>query len=288
MMKIRAYLFAFFVVGVICAGSMSLPANALSLKMQPLLYSDTLDKGELKNGSIDISNPTTETLTLNTSVQAFKQIDSDGNLTFYDDPRITAGLRPDLKEFTLKPGEAIHLVFQLDANKLPSGDVFAALFVSTKQPPAKIPRQVIRLGTLFTLVNGSPGERHAAITSIQAPFFTYGGGLTVVYRVANLATGGVSSGFYPKVDVALQPFGGKQTVTSPLVFAGNSRTVKVRFEGDRLGIYQLSAMTGDSVATRWAVVVTGFWTWLLPSAVGLAIVLVLIWRRRRPRLRYRI
>jgi hypothetical protein len=271
---VSTYAIAFLLMGVASLAMMSSPVSALSLRMQPLLYNATLGKGEVKNGSIDISNPTTETLTLATSVQAFKQIDSAGNLSFYDDQKIQAGIRPDLTEFTLKPGEALHLVFQLDSTKLPVGDVFAALFITIQPARSKIPQQVIRLGTLFTLVNGTPSKHEAAITALDAPLFTYGGSFKAVYEVKNTASRGVSSGFYPRVDASLELFGGHQTITSPLVFAGNSRHVGFKFDGDRLGIFQLRVRTGQSVLSRWVVIITGFWTWLLPVLIGLAIALI--------------
>jgi len=261
------------------ASIISMPAGAISLKMQPLLYTDTLKKNERKNGYIDISNPTPEMLTLETSVQAFKQVDSKGNLAFYDDPAISAGLRPDLKEFSLKPGEAIHLAFQLDGTMLPNGDVFAALFVSAKEPSAEVPREVIRLGTLFTIVNNTPGERKAAITALHVPLITYGSALTAVYEVKNTAAVNVSSGFYPEVKTALQLFGGQQTIISPLVFAGNSRSVRFVYEGNRLGIYRLSVSTGSSVIKKWVIVVTGIWTWLLPCILFALAILLLVLRR---------
>ena len=68
------------------------PAHAVSLKITPLRYQTTLQRGEKQKGYVDVSNPTNETLTLGFEVAGFRQINDTGGVEFYHDDAISAGV----------------------------------------------------------------------------------------------------------------------------------------------------------------------------------------------------
>lgn len=239
---------------------------ATSLKVEPLSYDVQLAPGEVKKGFIDISNPTTSPVTATLSVQGFRQIDDRGSLEFYDDPALTAAITPDYREVSLGSREALRLYFLVDGTKLPQGDLFAALFVTTTPPAGGVgTAESVRLGTLLTIVNGSSGSRQATIEQLAVNWWQFGTLINGRFTVRNPASD--SSGFYPDVAIRLTPFGGETVQRSSLVMAGRERENQFTIEGDRLGIYRLSVSHGASERSQWVVVVTGYWQWLLPLIV---------------------
>lgn len=256
------------------------PASALSLKMQPLIYKDALKQGEQKKGFVDISNPSASKLTLVTSVQAFKQIDDKGSLQFYDSSQVSAGITPDLSEFELGPHEAIRMYFLIDGTKLPSGDVFGALFVSTKPSDAPGVGSAVRLGTLFALTNGTPTEHKAEITSLSVPFWQFGDTIQGSYRVKNVAKAGESTGFFPDVTVAVRPFDQQTQQEGKLIFAGRERENTFELTSSRIGFYKVSVAYGDSRQSRLVFMVTGYWRLIvLATIVLILLAVVIVWKR---------
>ena len=229
--------------------------SAAGLKVAPLEYRTNLNKGEKQKGFIDISNPTSEKLLVSTSVQAFKQIDDQGTLQFYNSEQVAAGVLLDLDEFELGPREAVRMYFLLDSTKLPSGDVFASIFFTTK--PANTSDgegQAIRLGTVLSIVNGTPGARNAAITSIDVPFLQFNGEIRGTYAIKNTADPANATGFYPQVRVASSPLGESKEIAGSLVFAGRTRTNEFSLKLPPVGIYRVNATYGNSSMGRWVVV----------------------------------
>lgn len=262
------------------------PAGALGLQVQPLSYKTSLDSGEKKKGFVDISNPTGEQLRLKSSVLAFRQIDDRGGLEFYDDPAVSTGIVPDLEEFDLGPREAVRMYFLIDGAQLPPGDVFASLMVTTlPASQASGTTGSVRLGTLLVIENGQPGPRQATIESLDASRLQFGTGIHGSYEVSNNADPGTSSGFFPDVTVKLTPFGASKAQQAPLVMAGKRRQAEFTLAGDRLGVYRLSVGLGSSEQSRWILVATGYWQWLLPTVVAFATISPLLWKaiKRRPR-----
>ena len=254
-------------------------AQALGLKIAPLEYRTTLKEDERQRGFIDISNPSAQAVNVVTSVQAFRQIDDDGGLRFYDDARIEAGIRPELDRFTLGPREAIRVYFTVDGAKLPEGDVFAAVFFSTA--PARQGEgigQVVRVGTLLSIVNHTPGERKAVITDLELPFFQLGDDIQGNYRIRN--TGSHTGGFYPQVTLAAWIGGGERRQDSVLVFGGNTRTNEFELSAG-FGLKRVSVSYGGSERSGWVLL-------LPPWFIGVASIVLLIvgfeaalWHRRR-------
>jgi hypothetical protein len=287
-MKIPKYT-GLFIFGVLLAFSLIFlhqnPVSALALKMQPLIYKDTLKKGERKKGFVDISNPTGETLRLKTSVQGFRQIDDNGSLQFFDSPELTAGIKPDLDEFELGPRQSVRMYFQIDGIKIPSGDVFAALFVSTIPTEKSGSVSSLRLGTLFVLTNGTPGSRDAEITKLDVGFWQLGETVDGSFTVKNKAREGSATGFFPSVNVSIKPLDSTQKIDSKLVFAGRSRQSDFQISENRIGLYKVIAQYGDSKQGKLVFMVTGYWRGVVIAGVLLLLVAVAGWltlRRRRP------
>jgi hypothetical protein len=258
-------------------------AGALSLKVAPLEYRTSLSKGEKKKGYIDISNPTTEKMTVTTSVQAFKQIDDEGTIQFYDDEALTAGVRLDLDKFELGPREALRMYFLLDSTKLPSGDVFGAIFFTTSPVAAKAGvGQAVKLGTILSLVNGTPGSREATISGLDVPFFNFSSQVQGSYTISNTADPSGSTGFYPQVKLSTAPVGDTKEQAGKLVFAGRSRTNSFSVDLPPLGIYRIEAKYGNSSHSRWVFVMTP----LALTVIIILLVLVSVYHRlQRRRLR---
>ena len=254
-------------------------AHALGLKIAPLEYRTTLKKDERQRGFIDVSNPSAQAVRVTSSVQAFRQIDDDGGLRFYDDARIEAGIRPELGSFTLGPREAIRVYFTVDGSKLPEGDIFAAVFFSTApSQPRNGVGQTVRVGTLLSIVNHTPGERKAVITELEVPFFQLGNDIQGSYRIKN--TGNHTGGFYPQVTLAAWIGGGERRQESVLVFGGNTRSNEFELSAG-FGLKRVSVSYGNSERSGWVLL-------LPPWFIGVAAVLALIvgveaalWHRRR-------
>jgi hypothetical protein len=117
------------------------------------------------------------------------------------------------------------------------------------------------------LENETPGARQAEVVSFTVPLFHFGKAITGEIKVKNTAPANTSSGFTPKVEVRMWPFGSKKTITSPLIFAGNTRTIKLDLPSSQFGIYKITASHGSSQISRWVVVVTGAWRWILPAVI---------------------
>lgn len=254
--------------------------SAQAAKLEPLLINETLQPSEKKKGFVDVTNPTGQTLQFVTSVQAFRQKDNNGGLEFFDNEQVSAGLIPDLREFDLAPGEVLRMYFLVDGTKLPPGDVFAALFVSTKPDQAASGvSQAVRLGTIFTLVNGTLGPRQAEITGLRVPFFQFGDSITGAYSIKNTADPSKTTGFYPEVTLRLSPFANEQKVRSSLVMGGVERSMAFSFADSRFGLYRLGVQYGDSGQRSLVFVVTGIWKFIVPGILLILTLLIAIYFR---------
>lgn len=281
-----------FVITVLGLGLASLgdpPVFAQSLQIQPLLYRESFKPGEVKKGFINVSNGGAAKVTLVTEVQAFKQLDSKGNLQFFDSPQIARAVTPDLKEFELGPREALRLYFAVDSKKLPGGDNFAALFVRTKGDAKNGIASNVRVGTLLVMENGRPGPRQASIQSLSAGFFQWGKGAALQASVKNTADPAKNTAFFPEVTATLKPLGGSTSVNqppgSPLIFAGITRDVPLQIPANLIGLYRLDVTAGQNTQSKWVFLVTGWWRWVVIIAAILLPVAVSSWWLRRSKRR---
>jgi hypothetical protein len=247
-----------------------------TLGVQPLQYTESLQKGERKKAFIDVTNPAFQTVTVQFSVQGFKQIDSKGTLSFYDDPKLKEGVLLDYQEKEIPAGKTLRLFFIVDGSKLPTGDVFAAVFAQTK-PDERASVPAVRIGTLLILTNDTPGARDAEVVSFTTPIFNFGTAITGEVKIKNTAPVNTSSGFTPKVDVRMWPFGFEKTLTGPLVFAGNTRTIALDQPGSYFGIYKISVSHGASQKYHWVVLATGVWRWVTLGVIALFLAVIFLY-----------
>jgi hypothetical protein len=262
-------------------------AHAESLRMQPLEYRSVLKVGEKQKGYVDITNPTADAMNVSISVQAFRQIDDKGTLQFYDEPQINDGIVPDLSGFDIGPGQTMRLYFIADGTKLPSGDIFAALFATIQQPEAKSGvMQTIRIGTLLSLVNGTPGPRNAEITDVSVSFFQFDTKIVGTYSIKNTADPTKATGFYPETLTTVQPFRAANKNTTSLIYAGRTRTNSFSINTARLGFYNIAVSYGDSTKSRWVFIASGVLKWVMIGVIalgGMAAFLIVRYRHQQRR-----
>lgn len=273
-----------FLIGVLCVGvfCLSPTAGAVGLKVAPLEYRTALKKGETKKGFIDASNPTDQTVRIKTSAQAFRQVDDLGSLQFFDDERIRGGVQLDLDEFELGPREAVRMYFQLDGTKLPSGDVFAAIFFTTEPTkPSVGVGQSVRLGTLLSIINDTPGSREAEIMGLTIPWLQFSDDAKGSYTIKNTANPQQATGFYPQVKLLATPFGPSEQSTGKLVFAGRSRENEFSLKLLPLGVYKIQASYGDSTRAQWVIVASPVGLGVLGAAAVLGVATWHFYRRNR-------
>ncbi len=252
--------------------------HADSLKIQPTIYRDIqLAKGEKKKAYVDISNPTGHTQTVVTKAQAFRQIDDEGALSFYDNEQIEAGMPLDLREFELGPQQAVRMYFLVDGTKLPQGDVFAAVLARTKSDTSGS-QQSVQVGTLLLISNQTPSPHAARIASLDAPLWQFGDVVVSTVTVQNTAPSGQATGFSPEVTMELWPYS-TQKVHAPLVFAGRTRAFEYRVPGNYFGFIGINASIGESKQTKMIFVATGYWRWLGPLVVLVGVIFVATVRR---------
>jgi hypothetical protein len=251
------YSLAAFGAVLFLSALISATSYAQSLKLAPLEYQTSLTAGEKKRGFVDISNPNASTVRVVSSVQAFRQIDDQGSLTFYDDEQMRAGVKLDLDEFDLGPREAIRMYFELDGTKLPAGDVFGAIFFST-EPTVKTPGvgEAVRLGTLLSIQNGTGKPHKASITSLKTDWLQFSSDISGSYVVKNTGNPRTETGFYPQVRVSTKPLGEASDQKSSLVFAGRQRENEFSRKVFPFGLYKVSASYQGQGISKWVFVFT--------------------------------
>jgi hypothetical protein len=276
-------------IAVLCCVLFQCDTSAASLTIQPLKYNEQLKNGEKKRGFIDVTNPTSQDVTLVSDVQGFRQVDNKGSLEFFDSEQLNAGVKLDYNEFKLSAGHTMRVVFEVDGSKLPSGNVFGVIFFQTKpgeQKNSSGSAQSVRLGTLLILTNGTPVSHSAKITSVLTSAFQFGNRIEGTYTIMN-TDGAAETGFFPVVTISMEPLRLSKQQTSSLVFPGRERANTFFVESNRFGLYQLRVGYGSSMESRWVFVVTGFWRWLVPILIALiilALIAVRIFRRHKPSL----
>lgn len=277
MIRGLAYILAVFVAGVFMYGS---DVAALSLKIAPQKYEASLAEGETKKGFVDISNPQDVTIDLSLDVRAFRQISDDGSLEFFDSEQMTDGIKLDYDQITLGPREAMRVYFLLDGNKLPTGDVFAAIFASTEPDPGAGSQQSVSVGTLIIATNGTPSAHTADVSSIKASWLQLGDSLSATITLKNPQDEDAYTGFFPEVTIDAWPYG-QTTARGPLLFAGRSRDIDYRQQGNYFGPILIRAGAGGAGKSMVIFAMTGYWVWLAPLLTMIIVVGLAYVARRR-------
>ena len=287
-MKLRRRLLVSAALVLALAGGMLLAApssvHAEGLQIRPLMYREVLEQGKSKQGFVDVSNPSSVAVTVAMDVRGFRQTDGQGNLRFFTSQVISSGITLDLKEVELGPREAVRVYFAIDSNKLPKGDIFAAIFAATKSPAGAGIVPSAQVGMLLLIQNGQPGPRKVDVQFLNVSPIQIGEAVSGAATLKNPAPVEPSSGFFPQVTVSLRPIGEvQQQIAAPLVMSGISREVPFKLAASRIGLYKLTVSSGSSSAGTWAFVVTGFWRWVLLGLAGLIVLTALRARRIRHR-----
>lgn len=255
----------------------SQPVSALNLKVAPLLFEEKLSEGEKKKGFVDISNPNDQAITITTDVQAFRQINTDGDLEIYPEEAYKQGVKFDFNEFKLESREALRLYFLLDANQLPKGGVYATMLFTTTSgggnPDNTSIQPATRVGTHLLIENGGGGEKNAFIKELKTPLFQFGDSLKASVLVSN-AKDKKALAFFPEVSVSSAPLGESARLKSPLIMPGNSRQVKFELPANHFGLVRLKAETQGKDSYAWTFAATGHGRWLGPLLiVGFAVLI---------------
>ncbi len=253
-------------MGVVGASS---SASALSLQVQPLHIKTTIGKSERQKGYLDIANSGAEALTVETSVQAFRQINDKGDLQFFDNEKVAAGILLDETTISLEPHETFRMYYVLDGTKLPAGDISAAIFFTTTSGEVSGVTPEVRVGTLLSIVNGKAGARQAELTKLSVPFFQLEGKVKGTYSIKNTSDSR-GGGFFPDVQVQLSPLDQSTTVESSLVFPGVERQNQFSMSTNRFGFYYVEAQFGSSKRGAW-VFVASLWQLIVICVVALTI-----------------
>jgi hypothetical protein len=247
------------------------------LRVAPLRYDAHLELGHVKEGTIDTSNPTGSTVHVYLEVQGFRQVagDQHGALEYYDDPRLSAAIKPLNPDFDLGPREAVRTRFTIDPNVLGSGGAYAVIFARTATPGGTGVSTSARVGTLLILDVGTGGTRSGRLSQLDVPWLILGHHeLEAAYRYGNTGAGDRALAFTPRLEAGLGTM--HKQIDGPFVFPGRERAGSVRFDlGNRLGVYRVTLRDqtgGAAPVTRWVVMATGWWPWalLVLLALGLA------------------
>lgn len=253
-----------------------------SLQLNPLKYEDSLPDATVKQGFVEVSNPSDTSVTVTTSVQGFKQADLDGNLAFFDDPQLAAGIIPDLSSFALGPREAIRVSFSVNPTKLPRGGVYAVLFFRT-QPEASSSNvsyllESANVGTLLLLQNGAAGKASGEISKQSFPLFQLGSDIkgTITYRNTDRNTGG--SAITPRLSVKIPFIGKNHNSVGALVLPQSARKIPIALSGSYFGILPLQVSAeGAPNRTAWIIACTGWYSYGLLVFI-VALFILGIWR----------
>lgn len=286
----RFRLFLQVTLGLIVFAVFGLPAPASAaapgLQVHPLHYRDTLAAGHIKTGFVDVANPGDSPVVIETTVRGFRQTGAEGELEFYEDSALSAGIKVDLTGFELGPREAIRVGFNVDPAKLPGGGVYAAIFFRTVPPAQSAGSSYVaesaNVGTLLEFTNGPAGPHQGDVSALQLPFWQFGRGLTGRLSYRNTDRSAHPVGFRPNLSVQVLPWASKPKLNTALVLPGSTRSFEIRRLGSYFGPLPVTITDQDTrrTITRWVFACTGWYQWAVLVLTILLIVTIAIRPRR--------
>lgn len=266
-------------------------ASAPALKVSPLKYQEIIPADTPKLGFIDVSNPSDVTIRVVSEVQAFRQLNLEGDLEYFPDQRLADGIKLASTDFELGSREAARIGFTIDPLKLGKGGAFGAVFFRTVPPASQAGdgstiTTSVRVGTLLVLNVGNEIKAEGKMRKLSLPWLQIGPGLAGTLEYANTASLAGAVAFNPALDIKAGPWGRASRVEGPLVLPGNTRRMEFAKPGSYLGILPVSItdnVTGQK-HRAWVLAVTGYWPRVL--VIGLFMAMGLGWRywRRKRRL----
>jgi hypothetical protein len=262
-------------------------AAATALQVRPLQYEDTLQPGKVKSGYVDVANPSDAAVHIVTQVQGFRQSGTAGDLSFFDDPNLTAAIIPSLTDFTLGPHQAARVPFTIDPSKLAQGGVYAAVFFRTVPPDqasnSSFVAQSANVGTLLALTYGTGLPRHGKIAGLSLPFWQFGAGVTGSLLYQNPTTGARTVGYKPRLAMRVLPWGRAPLLDSGLVLPDASRRFEILRAGSFAGLLPITFTDLDthSTDTRWVFALTGWYAYAAWVVLAVLLLSALLWLSRR-------
>ncbi|HEY2004218.1 MAG TPA: hypothetical protein VGH44_03820 [Candidatus Saccharimonadia bacterium] len=279
-MKLLRLLLAGLPAAILLVPSLAL-AGAPALQITPLQYEDTLS-GQIKNGHIDVANPTDASVHIEASVRGFKQQGTAGDLAFYDNADLAAAIKLDLASFDLAPHDAVRVLFSVDPRKLPAGGTYAAIFFRTiptdnSASGSSYVSQSADIGTLLILTNGTPAAPSGGVSGLNVPFWQFGSGIAGSALVANSALQSGGTAFRPSLTASIFSWGQPAGQATGLVLPGASRRFGIVRPGSYFGL--LPVIVTDAVThtsrTAWVFACTGIASWVV-LVLALTILILLI------------
>ena len=291
-------------------GSHAARADVPGLQIAPLEYEDSLRTGVVKNGYIDVANPGDSQVDVISSVKGFSQIDTHGNLRFYDDPDLSSAITVGLPSFSLGPREAVRVGFTVDPAKLPQGGIYAAIFFRT-QPPGQTSTssfiaESANVGTILMLTNGTSTKHFGTITKLHVPFWQFGYGILGTFDFTNTDRTPHPVGFKPVLSARVLPWGSAPKLSTGLVLPGATRTFDLSRLGAFFGLLPVIVVDSDTHAwaVAWVFACTGWYAYAVLIIAALLLLYIVIrllsrkhlipsrirklFRRRKPRQRTQI
>jgi hypothetical protein len=276
------------------AFALLVPASALAgapaLQITPLQYEDNLST-TVKNGHIDVSNPTDAAVTIEASIRGFRQQGTDGDLSFYDDQDLAAAIKLDVSSFELAPRDAIRVLFSVDPAKLPPGGTYAAIFFRTtpnehSSGNTSYVAQSANVGTLLILRNGGPAPT-GGVKVLSLPFWQFGSGIGGAATVANTSKSPGGVAFRPALTARVLPWGKAVQQKYGLILPGSTRKFTVWRPGAFFGLLPVTVIDGSTHTHRtvWVFAVTGWWGWVVLVALLAAAVLAFLLLTKRVSIR---
>ncbi|HEV2354771.1 MAG TPA: hypothetical protein VGR89_11035 [Puia sp.] len=265
----------------------SVAANAPALQVAPLSYTGNLKPGIVESGYVDVANPSDESIQVTSSVQGFRQIDTRGDLSFYDSASLSQAISISLPSFALGPREAIRVGFTIDPSKLPHGGVYGAIFFRTvpsaQNSSSSFILQSANVGTLLILNNGHAPPPPSSV-SLKMGLFQFGNGLSGTASFKNLSSTVTGVGVRPALRTKVTPWGTNIPFNSGLVLPAVTRDFAFNTTGSYFGILPVTVsdpVTGAN-STAWVFALTGLYRLIAPLVI---VLLVLLWLFIKPRLR---
>ena len=262
-----------------------------SLAVNPLKYEEIIPDSAVRQGFIEVSNPSDTSVTVTSSVQGFRQANLNGDLAFFDDAVLSAAIIPDLPRFVLGAHEAIRVTFSVNPEKLPKGGVYAAIFFRTNPDSSKTKASYIlesaNVGTLLILQNGHSGQKIGRITHLKLPFFQFGTTIQGTSQVENSKRDTGALAFTPAIHTRISVLGKSSTSHGPMVFPGGKRNSAFSLPGSYLGLLPVSVSSDISSGsqTQWVLACTGNFGYIVLIFIAAALVLFfssfLLRKRRR-------
>jgi len=197
---ISSYLKKLFLVGVLVMiffGPTKIFArDEMAIKISPIIFRCTLEKGQKKTDSISVSNPNNFSIQVMSEVEDFIMENEEGVPKFLPRSASTGGLSSwisvSLEEFALAANETKDVTFTISVPKTGEpGGHYAAIFFKTRPPQDRSGTSLgisSRVGSLILL--SVPGEISSGgkIVEFSGPKFVSRGPVNFLARFQNTGT----------------------------------------------------------------------------------------------------